>query len=154
TNATLIERLAALAETTRGQQNLLARFTELSIELRGAIARLSDRASGSEADREALLGHQANIEDHLGRLLEETVRNRSALNEDLRALAGRMGDRSAAEADRDRIIEGQRSIDAQISGHVARLTDDAQRERARMLEELRNLSARVTDRSTADAEAL
>ncbi len=36
-NATLIERLAALAETTRAQQNLLARFTELSIELRGAV---------------------------------------------------------------------------------------------------------------------
>src|SRR5689334_10320168 len=43
-NATLIERLAALAETTRAQQNLLARFTELSIELRGAVSRLSDRA--------------------------------------------------------------------------------------------------------------
>jgi hypothetical protein len=154
TNATLIERLAALAETTRGQQNLLARFTELSIELRGAIARLSDRATASEADREALLGHQANIEGHLGRLLEETARNRAALGDDLRGLAGRLGDRSAAEADRDKIVEGQRSIEAQIGGHVARLTEDAQRERERMVEELRSLSTRVSDRSSADNDAL
>jgi hypothetical protein len=37
-SATLIERLAALAKR-RAQQNLLARFTELSIELRGAVSR-------------------------------------------------------------------------------------------------------------------
>jgi hypothetical protein len=49
-NATLVERLAALAETMRSQQNMLARFTELSIELRGAVARL-ERSAGSEADR-------------------------------------------------------------------------------------------------------
>src|SRR5262245_11607130 len=94
-NATLIERLAALTETTRAQQNLLARFTELSIELRGAITRLSDRATASEAEREALLGHQSAIEDHLGRLLEETVRNRAALADDLRSFAGRLVDRTA-----------------------------------------------------------
>src|SRR3954463_16493270 len=40
-NATLVARLAALAETMRAQQTLLARFPELSIELRGAVARLS-----------------------------------------------------------------------------------------------------------------
>src|SRR5438128_1280894 len=91
-NATLIERLAALAETTRAQQNLLARFTELSIELRGAVARLSDRATASEADREAMLSHQASIEGHLGRLLEETVRSRAALAEELRGVAGKLGD--------------------------------------------------------------
>ena len=50
-NAALVERLAALAEATRTQQNLLARFTELSIELRAAVTRLSDR-SGAEADRD------------------------------------------------------------------------------------------------------
>src|SRR5258708_7575928 len=98
-NATLIERLAALAETTRAQQNLLARFTELSIELRGAVARLPDRATASEADREAMLGHQAAIESHLGRLLEETVRSRAALAEELRGVAGTLGDRSRPEAD-------------------------------------------------------
>lgn len=151
-NATLIERLAALAETTRAQQNLLARFTELSIELRGAITRLSDRATASEAEREALLGHQAAIEDHLGRMLEETVRNRAALTDDLRSLAGRLGDRTAAEADRDRVLEGQRSIERQIGGYVAKLDEDAKRERERMIEELRNLAARVTDRSASNSD--
>ncbi len=48
-NATLIERLAALAETTRAQQNLLARFTELSIELRGAVSRLSERSAAAKS---------------------------------------------------------------------------------------------------------
>ena len=153
-NAALIERLDALAETTRAQQNLLARFTELSIDLRGAIARLTDRAAGSESDREALLGHHANVEGHLARLLEETARNRATLADDLRALGGRLGDRSAAEADRDRLLEGQRSVEAQI-GSVAKLAEDAQRERGRVIEELRNLSARVSGRSAdVDREAL
>jgi hypothetical protein len=153
-NATLIERLAALAETTRAQQNLLARFTELSIELRGAITRLSDRATGSEAEREALLGHQANIEAHLGRLVEETMRARSVAAEELRGLAAGLPDRAAAEADRDRLLEGQRSIEAQVGRYVTKLTEDAQRDRERMVEELRNLSARLTDRATGDAESV
>ncbi len=140
-NATLIERLAALAETTRAQQNLLARFTELSIELRGAITRLSDRAAGTETERDTLLGHQAAIEDHLGRLLEETVRNRAALGDDLRSLAGRLGDRSSAEADRDRVLEGQRAMEAQVGGYLAKLDEDARRDRERLIEELRGLSA-------------
>jgi hypothetical protein len=178
-NATLIERLAALAETTRAQQNLLARFTELSIELRGAVTRLSDRATASDADREAMRAHQANIEGHLGRLLEETVRSRAALAEELRGVAGRLGDRSAAEADRDAVLEQQRGLAAQVDGamekmrdrsaadadreavlaqqrdlaaQVTRLADEAQRERERMIEELRSLAARVNDRSTADAD--
>ena len=144
-NATLIERLAALAETTRTQQNLLARFTELSIELRGAVNRLSDRAAGSEADREALLVHQASIEDHLARLVEETVRGRAALADDLRGMAARL-------PDRDKLLEGQRSLEAQIGSFVARLSEEGQRERERMLEELRNLAARVGDRSMAEAD--
>ena len=69
-SATLVERLAALAETMRAQQNLLARFTELSIELRGAVDRLAERAP--DADREAMMTHQRTIEAHLARLVEET----------------------------------------------------------------------------------
>ncbi len=153
-NATLIERLAALAETTRAQQNLLARFTELSIELRGAITRLSDRATGTEAEREALLGHQANIESHLGRLVEETMRTRSAAAEEVRGLAAGLPDRATAEADRDRLLEGQRSIETQVGRYVTKLTEDAQRDRERMLDELRNLSARLSDRAATDADGV
>jgi hypothetical protein len=151
-NATLIERLAALAETTRAQQNLLARFTELSIELRGAVNRLSDRTGGAEADREALLVHQASIEDHLARLVEETVRGRATLADDMRGLGARLPDRSAAAADRDKLLESQRSIEAQIGGFVAKLAEEGQRDRERMLEELRNIAGRVGDRSMADAD--
>jgi hypothetical protein len=178
-NATLIERLAALAETTRAQQNLLARFTELSIELRGAVSRLSERSAAAETDREAMLTHQANIESHLGRLVEESLRSRAALGEELRGVAGKLGDRSAAEADRDAVLEHQRGLAAQIdsamekmrdrsaaeadreavlaqqrefAAKVARLADEAQRERERMVEELRSLAVRVTDRSAVDTD--
>jgi hypothetical protein len=78
----LVERLASLAEAMRGQQTLLARMAEQSIELRGAINRMAERAPDS--DREALMTHQRAIESHLARLVEENVRNRTALADELR----------------------------------------------------------------------
>jgi len=81
--ATLIERLAALAEAMRSQQTLLARLTEHSVELRGTVGRLSERSP--EADREALQIHQRNIETNLARLVEESVRSRTALADELRS---------------------------------------------------------------------
>jgi len=81
-SATLVERLASLAEAMRGQQTLLARMAEQSIELRGAINRMAERAP--DADREVLLTHQRAIESHLARLVEENVRNRTALADELR----------------------------------------------------------------------
>src|SRR5580692_2608679 len=81
-SAVLVERLASLAEAMRGQQTLLARMAEQSIELRGAINRLAERAPDS--DREALMTHQRAIESHLARLVEENVRNRTALADELR----------------------------------------------------------------------
>ena len=67
----LVERLAALAETMRTQQTLLARLAEHSIELRGTVNRLSERSP--EGDREALQAHQRSIEANLARLVEESV---------------------------------------------------------------------------------
>lgn len=81
-SATLVERLAALAETMRAQQTLLARLAEHSIELRGTVNRLSERQP--EGDREALQAHQRNIEANLARLVEESVRSRTALADELR----------------------------------------------------------------------
>jgi hypothetical protein len=81
-SATLVERLAALAETMRTQQTLLARLAEHSIELRGTVNRLSERSP--EGDREALLAHQRSIEASLTRLVEESVRSRTALADELR----------------------------------------------------------------------
>ena len=81
-SATLVERLAALAETMRAQQTLLARLAEHSIELRGTVNRLSERSP--EGDREALQIHQRSIEASLVRLVEESVRSRTALADELR----------------------------------------------------------------------
>jgi hypothetical protein len=81
-SAVLVERLSSLAEAMRGQQTLLARMAEQSIELRGAINRMAERAPDS--DREALMTHQRAIESHLARLVEENVRNRTALADELR----------------------------------------------------------------------
>ena len=81
-STTLVERLAALAETMRAQQTLLARLAEHSIELRGTVNRLSERQP--EGDREALQTHQRNIEANLARLVEESVRSRTALADELR----------------------------------------------------------------------
>jgi hypothetical protein len=80
--ATLVERLAALAEAMRSQQTLLARLAEHSVELRGTVSRLSERSP--EADREALQIHQRNIEANLARLVEESVRSRTTLADELR----------------------------------------------------------------------
>ena len=82
-NATLVERLAALAETMRAQQNLLARFTELSIELRAALARLSERSTDDDADREDAHAHRRAIEGHLARLVEESLRTRGTLADEI-----------------------------------------------------------------------
>jgi hypothetical protein len=81
-NAMLVERLAALAEAMRSQQTLLARLAEHSVELRGTVSRLSERSP--ESDREALQVHQRNIEANLARLVEESVRGRTALADELR----------------------------------------------------------------------
>ena len=81
-NATLVERLAALAEAMRGQQALLARMSEQSIDLRSAIERMAERASGG--DREELMAHQRAVEAHLARLVDESMRSRTALADELR----------------------------------------------------------------------
>jgi hypothetical protein len=147
-NATLVERLAALAETMRAQQNLLARFTELSIELRGAVARLSERSAAAESDREAALGHQRTIENHLARLVEESMRSRSALTDEL----GKLPDRSVSDADRQTFDLHRRTVEERLQ----RLSEDNARDRKQIGEELQRVAARLPDRADpeADREAL
>jgi hypothetical protein len=81
-NAVLAERLGSLADAMRGQQALLARMAEQSIDLRSAIERMADRVAGG--DRDELLALERNIEGHLARLVEETARSRTALADELR----------------------------------------------------------------------
>ena len=129
-SATLVERLAALAEAMRGQQTLLARMGEQSIELRTAINRLGERFS--EGDREALALHQRAIETHLARIVDENVRSRSALSEELRGLIERLAGR-ASEDEREALLAHQRAIE----GHLARLVDENVRSRTALADELR-----------------
>jgi hypothetical protein len=143
-NASLIERLGALAETMRAQQNLLARLTELSIDLRGSVVKLSERP-GAEADREATLAHQRKIEGDVGRLVEESTRNRAELVDALRALAFKVADRGAADSDREALLDQQRRIEAQ----VAKLADDNTRGRVELVEEIRGAIDRLL---TMDAD--
>jgi hypothetical protein len=152
-SATLVERLAALAETMRAQQNLLARFTELSIELRTALARLSDRSVDEESEREAAHSHRRAVEGHLARLVEESLRSRGALAEEI----ARASD-SQREALESRIAElgaqttAQRQQLSTVDERLERLTEDGTRERAQMSEALSHALARFSDRSAADAD--
>ena len=143
-NSTLVERLAALAETVRTQQTLLARFTELAIELRCAVTRLSDRASASddlprvieelqaavdrlvqrplpEPDREAMAAHQ--------RSLEERLEHQAA---EVRGALARLAER-VPDADREAVAAHRRNIETNLT----RLVEESERDRATLAEELR-----------------
>ena len=143
-SATLVERLAALAEAMRGQQTLLARMGEQSIELRSAINRLGERPT-SETDREALANHQRSIEGHLGRIVEESARSRAAIAEEMRALADRLADRASPE-EREAVLAHQRNIEA----HLARLVEENVRGRTALADELRG-EFRLLARTVASA---
>jgi hypothetical protein len=142
-NAMLVERLAALSETMRTQQNLMARFTELSIEMRTAMNRLGDR-SGADADREAMAAHHRNLEAQLNRLVEEEVRSRVALADELRGAFGKLSDRTADEAGREALLAKQNDVEAQ----VAKLTEESTRSSAQVAEEVRQAVAKLSEYGT------
>jgi biopolymer transport protein ExbB/TolQ len=79
----LIERLSTLSETLRQQQQLLARLAENAVELRGLTTKLAEQSLAQGAD-DPTRGHLRNLESYLARLLEETVRGRTALADELR----------------------------------------------------------------------
>ena len=84
TEATLVDRLGALSETMRAQQNLLAKLAENSIDLRAVIGRLADKPVGNEGGDDAMRGHLRNIEAYMARLIDETARSRTGLADELR----------------------------------------------------------------------
>ncbi|UYN93525.1 MAG: flagellar motor protein MotA [Enhydrobacter sp.] len=143
-NATLVERLGALAETMRAQQLLLARLAELSIDLRGSVTKLTEQQAPGEG-REAALVAQRKLEADVARLADESTRSRVELIEELRALAARVSDRTAADADREALLEQQRRIEAQI----ARLADDGTHGRVELVQEIRGAVDRML---TVDAD--
>jgi len=92
---------------------------------------LSD-GSSAEADREALANLQRNVESQLGRLLEEHVRDRASLAEDLRTAIARLAER-LVDVDRDAMAAHQRSIET----HLVRLVEDTAQNRVALADELR-----------------
>jgi hypothetical protein len=149
-NATLVERLAALAETMRAQQNLLARFTELSIELRTALARLSERSIDEDAEREASHAHQRAIERHLARLVEESLRTRGALAEEIAKASDTH--REALEARITELGAQAATHRQQLTADLERLNQDTASGRTLINEELKRAVARLSDRSAAEAD--
>jgi hypothetical protein len=174
-SATLVERLAALAETLRAQQTLLARFTELSIELRGAVARLAERSAVDDTEREAAHSHQRAIEGHLARLVEESLRTRGALageiakagdaqRESLETRIAQLDSQVAAQRQQLSAEVGNLMAEAQERGtafdqhhrlveeRLERLAEDSARSRTQMSEDLSRALARLGDRSAAEAD--
>ncbi|MBN9491214.1 MAG: flagellar motor protein MotA [Alphaproteobacteria bacterium] len=142
--STLVERLASLAETVRTQQTLLARFTELAIELRSAVGRLTDRVTASEdlphviedlqaavdrltvrplpePDREMMAEHHRNLEERLERQADE-----------VRGALARLAER-VPDADREAVAAHRRNIE----NNLTRLIEESARDRATLTEELR-----------------
>ena len=80
------ERLALLTETIHQQQAQMGRLAESGIELREAVARMADRtAQAAQTPAEdPSRAHLRNLEAYTARLLEETVRGRTALADELR----------------------------------------------------------------------
>ena len=146
-NATLVERLAALAETMRAQQNTLARFTELSIELRGAVAQLSERSAAAEADRDTARAHQGNVEALLSRLVEESARGRGAVADELAKGLARLPDRASLEADRNALLAHQRDIESKVV-QIGEATAASATERHRIANSLADL---LTERDASQS---
>jgi hypothetical protein len=133
---TLVERLASLAETVRTQQTLLARFTELSIELRGAVGRLSERTAASE--------------EQLPRILEDSGQRQARALEELRAAVDRLVERPLPEPDREAAAH-YRGVEERL----ARLADDSARSRAALAGEVRDALANLAERlPAADRDAV
>ncbi len=85
--AQLAERMALLTDTIHQQQALMTRLAESGNELRETVTWLAERlaqASQAQPVDEPSRAHLRNLEAYTARLLEETVRGRTALADELR----------------------------------------------------------------------
>jgi hypothetical protein len=83
----LAERLGLLTETIQQQQAMIGRLAESGNELRETVARMAERAAQAAQAQPAedpSRAHLRNLEAYTARLLEETVRGRTALADELR----------------------------------------------------------------------
>ena len=144
----LADRLGALTETIRDQQNLLAQLAEQSNRIAGTVDRLHEGAEGG--DRQAGLAHQRNIEALLTHLVEESARNRASVAEELRGAVGQLAGRLDG-TDNAALLAHQRNIEALL----AHLVEENARGRAALSEELRGIAERSSARpDTTSDDAL
>jgi len=91
------------------------------------------------------VAHQRAIESHLARLVDENVRNRTALGDEMRGLTERVAGQASSD-ERESLLAHQRAIE----GHLARLVDENVRGRTALADELRG-EFRLLARTVASA---
>lgn len=82
--AQLAERLAALTDQMRVGQSVMLKLAEGQMDMRPLLQRLVDAATVGGGLDEASRGHVRNMDVAMNRLVEETVRGRNQLVEELR----------------------------------------------------------------------
>ena len=83
--AQLAERLAALTDQMRTGQSVMLKLAEGQMDMRPLLQRLVDASTLGGGLDEASRGHVRNIDVAMNRLVEETVRGRNQLIEELRS---------------------------------------------------------------------
>ena len=74
----LSERLAALTDQMRSEQNVLVRLVEQQVDLKPALQRFADSAMASRGGDDSR-GHLRSIENYLARMSEELTQGRGEL---------------------------------------------------------------------------
>jgi len=82
---TLTERLTALTDQMRTEQNLLLRLAEQQVELRPVLQRLADVTATGPLGQEETRGHLRNIEVYLARLAEDVSQGRGEATQEIRS---------------------------------------------------------------------
>jgi len=82
---TLTERLTALTDQMRAEQNLLLRLAEQQVELRPVLQRLADVTATGPLGQEETRGHLRNIEVYLARLAEDVSQGRGEATQEIRS---------------------------------------------------------------------
>jgi hypothetical protein len=82
---TLTERLTALTDQMRAEQNLLLRLAEQQVELKPVLQRLADATASGPLGQEETRGHLRNIEVYLARLAEDVSQGRGEATQEIRS---------------------------------------------------------------------
>jgi len=80
----LTEKLSALTDQMRTEQNLMLKLAESQLELKPILARLAEGAGGGSGD-DTMRGHVRNLDLQMGRLIEELSTGRSEMVQELRS---------------------------------------------------------------------